>query len=505
MPSNSSQTITVQKFRFEGNTVFSEADLERVTVLFTGRPLTFGELLEARSAVTQLYVNQGYVTSGAYIPPQTMDQGLITIKIVEGTLEAINITVEGKLSPNYVRDRLALAGGTPLNVPRLLKALQLLQLNPLISQISAELSASPRPASNILTVKVLTARSFYAKILFDNGRNPQVGEIRRGAELSDINISGMGDTVQTTYYNTDGSDDIEVNYTVPVNVYNGTLKVGFRNLRGEIIEEPLDILEINSDYQKYSIKFRQPIWEAPSQELAVGVNIDHQKSRTRYLEGLPFPGRGSDNNGRNYISTLRFFQEWVTRSEAEVMAFRSEFDWGIDAFGTTVPFDIDVNPITPDGNYFLWRGQGQWVKLFAPDTLFIARIDLQLADRPIVSLEQFSLGGLNNVEGYRQNSLLTDNGVFGSLEFRIPIYRMSKDNFVVQIVPFANIGTGWNSGNAPNPSIDTLASIGLGLQVQYGNVFSARLDWANRLGKELLQNGNSLQDNGFLFTINISP
>lgn len=498
-------TITVREFNFEGNTAFGTEELKQVIGEFIDRPLSFAELLQARSAITQYYVDQGYVTSGAYIPPQTIENGVVTIKIVEGQLEDIQVTVEGKLNPNYVRDRLALGGQTPLNVPRLVESLQLLQLNPIIESISAELTPSLRPGNNILVVNVVSARSFYPSAIFDNGRNPQVGEIRRGFNLTENNLLGIGDKAEFSYFNTDASDDIEVSYQVPINVYNGSIEVGYRSLTGEIIEEPLDILEINSDYQKYSFRFRQPIIQTPSQEFFLGLDVDHQKSKTVYLDGLAFPSRGSDTNGRTHISTVRFSQEWVGRSATQVLSARSEFDWGIEAFGTTIPFDLSVNPDAPYSNYFLWRGQAQWVKLLAPDTLFVIRSNMQLADRPVVSLEQFSLGGLGNVEGYRQNSLLTDNGIFAAMELRFPIYRLPRDRFVVQFIPFLNYGQGWNSGEETDPPINELASVGIGLQVQYGDFFNARLNWANSLGKDLFQGGESLQDDGIFFTIKISP
>ncbi len=498
-------TITVKQFRFEGNTAFDSEALTAVVQEFVDRPLSFAELLQVRAAITQHYVDGGYVTSGAYIPPQTIENDTVTIKVVEGQLEDIQVTVEGKLNPHYVRDRLALGGQTPLNIPRLVEALQLLQLNPIIDSISAQLTPSPRPGNNILVVNVVSARSFYPRAIFDNGRNPQVGEIRRGFNLAENNLLGLGDQAEFSYFNTDASDDVEVTYQVPINVYNGTVKVGYRSLTGEIIEEPLDILEINSDYQKYSFRWQQPILQTPSEEFSLGLDIDHQKSKTVYLDGLAFPSRGSDTNGRTHISTLRFFQEWVGRSESQVLSARSELNWGIEAFGTTRPFDFEVNPDTPYSNYFLWRGQAQWVKLLAEDTLFVLRSDLQLADRPIVSLEQFSLGGLGNVKGYRQNSLLTDNGIFAGMELRFPVYRLPKERFVVQLIPFLNYGQGWNTGEEADPPINELASVGIGLQLQYGDWFNARIDWANPLGKDLFQGGNSLQDDGVFFTITISP
>ncbi|WAK74656.1 hypothetical protein AP9108_32925 [Arthrospira sp. PCC 9108] len=60
----------VEKFSFEGNTAFSDQQLAEVTQSFLNRPITFAELLQARSAITNLYISEGYITSGAFIPPR---------------------------------------------------------------------------------------------------------------------------------------------------------------------------------------------------------------------------------------------------------------------------------------------------------------------------------------------------------------------------------------------------------------------------------------------------
>ena len=61
-------SIIVKEFIFQGNTAFSDAELAKLTQDYTGRPLTFAELLEVESAVTKLYNDAGYINSGATIP-----------------------------------------------------------------------------------------------------------------------------------------------------------------------------------------------------------------------------------------------------------------------------------------------------------------------------------------------------------------------------------------------------------------------------------------------------
>jgi hemolysin activation/secretion protein len=134
--------MVVRQFRYSGNTVFSNAELDRLTASYLNRPVSFAELGKARDAITQLYIDKGYTTSGAYIPMQTSRDGLVEIRILEGKLGDIKIEITGRLKSDYLRSRLLQAGRGPLNVPRLLEELRLLQASPLIKAISANLSAS---------------------------------------------------------------------------------------------------------------------------------------------------------------------------------------------------------------------------------------------------------------------------------------------------------------------------------------------------------------------------
>jgi hemolysin activation/secretion protein len=94
--------ITVERYEVVDSTVFSPEELAAVTAPFTGT-ISFAELLQARSAVTQLYVDQGYITSGAFIPPQTLEGNVVVIQVVEGSLEGVNVTGNRRLRSSYIR------------------------------------------------------------------------------------------------------------------------------------------------------------------------------------------------------------------------------------------------------------------------------------------------------------------------------------------------------------------------------------------------------------------
>ncbi|MGC9503296.1 ShlB/FhaC/HecB family hemolysin secretion/activation protein [Baaleninema sp.] len=464
-------TIEVRGYRVEGSTVFSPEDFNDILQEFTGEEISFAQLLQARSAVTQLYIDNGYITSGALLPPQTIENGIVEIRVVEGALEDIVVTGDRRLNPGYVRSRLELATDAPLNVNDLLEALQLLQLDPLIQNLSAELSAGSRPGFNLLEVEISEAKTFRPLLRIDNGRSPTVGAYRGTVELREGNLFGLGDAIELSYSRTEGSDEFEASYTVPINPRNGTIGAYFRITGSEIIEDPFDELDITADSRDYELTYRQPVILNPSQELALGLTFSRRESDTELLgEGFPL-SNGANEDGETRLSILRFFQEWTERGPDQVFAARSQFSWGLPLF------DATVNGIAPDSRFLAWRGQAQYLRLLSDSGVsLLLRSDVQLSTTSLVALERFGLGGNFSVRGYSQDLLLADNGIFASAELRFPVWTASNGDDRLEIRPFLDFGNVWNLDEA-SPDPTTLVSVGVGLQFDLAERLSAKIDW----------------------------
>ncbi len=492
-------TFRVDRFEIEGSTRFKPEDFKPVTAPFVGKDLTFADLLQVRSAITKLYVDQGYATTGAVLSPQTIENGVVKVQVIEGTLEDIKVTGNHRLNASYIRDRIKVGVGTPLNVSRLLENLQQLRLDPRISNVSADLQAGVRPGTNLLQVDVQEADTLSVGTSFDNGRSPSVGSFRRKLDLREGNLLGFGDALSFAYSNTKGSNTIDLNYTAPLNARNGAMWLSYGSGRNTVIEEPFSVLDIQSRSRYYEVGFRQPLIQRTSTDFAVGFLFSRQESQTALglddIGGFPL-SPGADAQGRTKISALRFFQEYTQRSTQHVFALRSQFSLGVKWLNAT------VNENAPDSRFFSWRGQGQWLRQVAPDTVFLVRGDVQLSGDSLVPLEQFGLGGQLSVRGFRQDALLTDSGALMSAEFRFPIVR-SRNLGTFQLAPFIDFGTGWNIGS-DTPGSNTLVGAGLGLVWRQGDRVSVRLDW----GIPLTSFGGekrSLQERGLYFSVNYTP
>lgn len=502
------EKITVKRFEITGSTIFSQRQLDKIVAPYTNRVLDATEIFQVVAAIINLYIQRGYITSGALIPPQTIQNGIVKIQIVEGTLEAINVTGTRRLNPDYIRNRIPKT--KPLNQKRLLKALQLLKLNPLIKKIDTELIAGSNLDTTVLNVRVQEAKTFSTQISADNGRSPTVGTFRRRIQLNEANLLGLGDGLSLGYSNTDGSNSIDVSYSLPINSRNGSISFNYGFSNNSVIEKPFNALDIIGNYRYYQLTLLQPIIETPNRELLVGLSATRNESNisSNVLKNIGYPlsvlSPGANDEGNTRISTINLFQQWTNRSSLEVFAARSQFNLGIGAFDATINSGGE-----PDSRFFSWIGQVQWVRQVAPDTLLLVRSNFQLADRRLVPQEQFGVGGIDSVRGYREDVLLGDNALFASAEIRLPIYRNSEQNLLLQLTPFVDFGTVWDSGSKnlierKLSNSDTLASVGLGLRLQLSDRLTARFDWGIPL-VDIDSRERTWQEKGLYFSFTYNP
>lgn len=508
---DSQETFTIDRFQIEGNTAYSDEEIQaQVLKEYQGKPISFKDLLEIETKVTQLYTKNGYINSGAFVPPQKTAEGTLIVRVVEGKIDRSQVKINGRLSEEYVRSRLNRGIEAPFNINELQEALQLLQLNPLVKSINAELAVGASRNNWVLNVVVDQADAFDPSLFVNNSRTPSVGSFQRGIQLKHNNFAGGGEEIGFIYRNTDGSNDYDFDFTVPFNSLNGTFGLSYRFIDSDIIEPPFNSLRINSQTDEYKLTVRQPVIlnanNYSTEELALGMEFARQANSTTIYNretesNEPFLlSRGADENGKTTVIALRFFQDWTRRTRSDVLAARSQFSVGLDALNSTTAVG------KADANFFAWRGQLQWVRLLDTEsnTTILLRSDIQLSPHDLVALEQFSVGGTGSVRGYRQDSLLGDNGVILTGELRYPFWRWNDNQNSLALVPFTDFGTVWSDKEAPNQEEDTVISVGLGLQLNLSERLNARLDWGIPL-VEVKDRDRTLQEDGIYFSLEYSP
>ena len=515
--------VEIREIRVLGSTVFTSEKLAKITARYVNRRLTSEDLSVLRRELTDLYVNDGYINSGALIPDQTLSGGVITVEIVEGRLTELEVQEPRWFRAEHIRKRLEPGADGPLNIQSLQERLQLLEQDPRIRRFAAELRPGYRPGEARLNVAIEEETPYSASVGFDNYQSPTVGSSHVALSAIHENLTGFGDVLSVrTGWSSGVSPQIAATYEIPLTAQDTSLAFTYTKNDFTVVEAPFDSLDVVSESSGFGLELRHPIYRTLNTDLVVGVGVERTSNRT-FLLGETFSFSLGAKDGESNVTALRVSQQWTHRSQNQAVAIQSRFSFGVNLFGATIHGadsiyrQIEVeNP--PDGRFFAWLGKFQWARRLGRAQL-IFRTDTQLATDPLLATEQLPIGGRNSVRGYRENQLVRDNAVISSLESRLTLVSDRSWARSLELAPFFDFGEGWHTtpeaaGRGrillPVPP-SRIYSVGVG--VRWNGVFGDSLRWNPQFevywGEGLVDlagansPSGSLQDTGIHFSFGL--
>lgn len=502
-------TFNGQKLTFQvtGSTVFEGEEIEQaiapIVENYTASELSESELLTLirtlSDRMTLLYRDRGYAFANAR-PQSTIINNSIEIQIEEGSIAEIQIEGRQRLSLNYLCDRLDIAN--PFNTNEFEDKLRLLRFDPMLADINATLLFRT-DKERVLRVEVEEKPFLSGQVSIDNYASPRVGSERLGISLQARNITGIGDELFAAYTRTTtgGVDEIDLRYRIPINATKGTLEARYNPSWSEITQPEFAPLGIRANKETYALTYSQPLVRSPQEELTLSLGFTYQDGQTFLFDQIPFAfGIGPDANGVSRTSVVSFGQDYLIRQDSAVWAARSRFNFGTGLFNPTT----NLAPI-PDGYFFSWWGQLQYVQQLNDQHLLIIAAETQLSPDTLLPAYRFALGGGQSLRGYRENARSGDNGFRVTIEDRIAIWQDEEINSTIQLAPFFNFGQVWNTPGNPNqlPEQTFLAAAGIGLSwQQFAGIsgLNLRLDYAYPIIK-LRDRGQNLQDQSLYFSL----
>ena len=491
-----SPAILISEIEIMGNTVFSDAELKSALAPLTKTAITLEQLLQLIPQLTKYYVDRGYISSGAFLPTQKMTDGKIEIQIVESNLTDIKIKGLSRLKDSYIKKRLTILN-QPLNIKTLTRSLAKLQNDPLIEKLSGEIIQHER-GSNILLLSIEETPPFNASLRLTNSYSPSIGSFGGIAQISHHNLLGFGDSLSLDRSQTEGLRRTTASYSVPVNSLDGRVFFSYTTAKSSLVEQELHPLDIEADYDALELNIRQPVISSPTEELTLGMGWKNIQSETFVLGDLSFAFTEGLKNGESNITLLNLSQEYSNRDRGSLIAMRSQFEIGLDAFGAT------KTEMGIDGIFWRWQGDFQYLISLNEknQTILATRIATQLTPDKLPPLEQFTVGGLGSIRGYRRNLGSGDNGIKGTIELQLPLVDGQWGK--ISLLPFFDVGTVWNNGGRETTGSNTFASTGLGLRYRFDSALEARIDYGIPLIEAKGFGASETTDN-FTFSLKVRP
>jgi hemolysin activation/secretion protein len=502
-PLSTLERLRVSEFRFEGNTAFPTSELVAVVSSFLNRDISSEELEEARRALTLHYVNRGFINSGALLKDQTVRDGIVVFTLVEGKLSQLELTGNRHYRKGFLEREIRRFSGAPFNVTKVRQRLEILRQNPNLSRINADVQPGTRPGEAILRVGIEENEPIGIGFQFDNQRPASIGAERVSLIAGTTNLTGRDDSLDLRLALTRGGfdeprasglRDFSLSYQSPPFLGRNAMLLNFGKSDSAVIEEPFKDLDISSRFQNYSIGFRHLQRKTLEEEIGFTLTLEHRRSLT-FLAGDRFSFSRGDVNGEAKTTAIRLGEDFLKRNQNRVFAARGLLSINAGFPGST------SSPGNRDDHFVVALGQAQYVQVLNnAGRQLLLRASGQLASRPLLTVEQFSLGGADSVRGYRENQLVRDTGFSASAEMRFPVARAKSGQNILVLAPFADFGIGKNRSSAAPTESDTLSSIGIGAIYTPGRRLNAQLYYGYPLRK-VDSPGNDLQDRGITFSV----
>lgn len=486
-----------------------------------------GRALAVVQLVNRAFLSAGFINSGVVVRASPAP-GVLFVEIVYGGLvppadgvpPVVVEWVGGKakgLDANYVIDRMPAARRRPLSAVELERDFRLLAEDPAIRTINADLRPGARPGEASLGLAVYPQDRFDLYLTAANNRSPSVGGERLAVGGQVRNLVGPGDRFSAEAGLTDGVEDATVAYAFPFVSPKTTVSVRGSYNDAAVIDRQLAPLDIRARDRAFEAGFSRRLLDVPllpaaepgrwtsARTLSAGMQFAWRRS-TAYLLGERFSFAPGAVDGRTEYRAVRFVGDYVTRNVDQVFAVSMTATRGLDGTKSDVP-GLPV----PEMDFHAVLAQVNYARRLSDGGLELrARAYGQWADSLLYSGERFSAGGETTVRGYRENLILADKGIVGSVELAQP-FRLGGRQSAARSFDWGAFtasafvdGAYMQNHKAPQPA-HRLYSVGASLAWTPAEMLSARVTYAEDLETVEAAGERDLQDRGFSFRVTVRP
>ena len=461
--------------------------------------LTLHQLQEIAARVAQYYQERGFILVRAVIPPQTIQKGLVHIRVLEGILG--NVTIEKNRDYNReqilrpFRDLL----GKPVTKEAIEQAMLLLNDYPGLETF-AVFRPGLHPGETDLLVSVLKEETSNTNLHLDNYGSEYTGEYRTRLDVQWNNPSNAIDKLRASYSKTYdpqngsyGSLYYERHAFGPKNMFGFGASNNKYSL-GSILE-PFGITGTTTLAQAY---WRRAFHRSRLFNSYALLQLSRKSAKLDIIEG-------EDRADELTVFSLESGFDWASNSRRHMANTRIQYSKGVEGLlgamkATTDPALTDASRKGRQGATFIYAGgdfskinldYDHWYNMTEKHMLHVS-FRSQHSQDLLTSLEQMAIGGPNSVRAYSTAEFLRDSAISTSVEWlmRAPGFSQWKAfgnkrwGEVLQFSLFVDYAKGWlNDPLASDREVVSLSGIGAGFRFNYEK-FSARFEFASPLGDE---------------------
>lgn len=481
--------------KINGVSVYTEDELYALYKDQIGTEISLADLYAIANQITLKYRNDGYILTQADVPPQTIEGGIVQLRVVEGFVNEIVIQ-GGEENPsaletmkNYSNQ---ISDGGPLNISEMER--QLLLINDLPGVDARTIISASKTTPGAADLLIIIERDpFEASVGIDNHGSRFLGPVQLSGASVFNSMLGLNERITAQVVAApDAGLELAfgaLGYEQPIGRYGTILSLGG------------SITDTDPGYTLRAFDV-----EGLSKNLYVGVEHPVIRSRNTNVYGrLFFDWRNVDS--KNNIELTRKDRIRALRAGLKadfldrllgvaVNSFDLQLSQGIDVFGASDEGDANLTRALGDPTFTKANLRVERLQRVTSSVNILLSGRAQLANKPLLSSEEFGLGGYGTVRGFDPSEVVGDDGIAGKVELQWNTPRPE-----VQLFGFLDSGTVWDQDpTAAANKRNSLTSTGIGVRLDLPMDVSAEFVAAQPLHRDIQTQGE--HDPQFFFSLN---
>jgi hemolysin activation/secretion protein len=475
-PMGGDLSFVVKTIHISGDTTIPAETLHALVADMEGASHSLDQLSAAASRITAYYREQGYPVTRAYLPPQEITDGEVTIAVVEGRIGAHKLNNQSRLSDDRAGAYLdTVKPGEIIRAKQIDRGLLILNDTPGVGAARATLQPGASVGTSDLVVDVTPGAAYDGSVDLDNYGNRYVGEYRLSSALNINSPLHIGDVLSFNLLTSgNGLNYGRVAYQLPVGSDGLRVGAAYSDTVYQLGKEfePLDAHGTATSASLFAaypfIRSQQTnlngIVSLEQKNLSDSVDSTQTTTDKRVKLGtIGLQGTLQDGLGGGGITGASLT---VTMGDLDIQSASAQA--------------IDAASAQTDGGYTrLAYNLSRLQRLSDTNSLSVA-VSGQTASKNLDSSEKFSLGGALGVRAYPQGEAIGDEGYLVNAELR--------HNFgdALQVILFYDTGAiriNQTPFGAPAGNKVTLSGAGVGVNATVAD-FSVRASVAWRTGSE---------------------
>ena len=439
--------------RIKGASAFTPSQLSDIYKPYINKEITLATAYAIAGEITKIYRNSGYFLSMAYIPNQSIEDGAVTIRVVEGYIAEIALPEEianHQVIKQYIS---RLTAQKPIKSDAVESFL--LQLNDLPGySFRSVLSPVASGAEGAVKLSLQsTKKDGSGSIRFDNASSRYLGP----NEIASSYTASILPLQQTT---------ISGLVSLPTN------ELRYGALSHTVAIAPDLTLEFNGGVTKAYPGYTLENFDINSKATALSVGIGYQWIRQRQENlalNVALNSRDvvSDLSNvpltRDHIRALRVGMTYDTSDNLHgYNLVNANISRGIDGFGASQKNSLNLSRAGAAPNFTKTELYISRLQSLTNDWSLLVSAYGQLASGVLYSSEQFGHGGQNFGRAYDTSDITGDHGAAGALELRYDGWGTLKP-IKLQPYIFYDVGKVWNE-SVGVPKRESGASAGSGIR-----------------------------------------